>query len=82
MKFQIVGPDNKVALDGRWMPVDLKSFGWHPAYHAVQFEDEIGEIEFTAPLGGAKPPNMRINRDQLHAMFGPLIEHVKSAFGG
>ena len=43
--------------------------------HAVQFEDEIGEIEFTAPLSGAKPPNMRINRDQLHAMFGPLIEH-------
>ena len=78
MKFQVIAPDNKAAIDGEWFPVNLAAFGWHPAYHAVQFDGERGEVEWVAPLGGAKPANVRINRDQLTAMFGPLIEHTRT----
>lgn len=78
MKFQIIGPDNRAALDGKWVNVNLAAFGWHPAYHAVQFDEANGggHIEWTK-VGGVTPPNQSINRDQLFAMFGPLIEHVR-----
>lgn len=79
MKLQIVGPDNRAALDGKWFPVNLAAFGWHPAYHAVQFDEErgSGHIEWVK-AGGVTPPNQAITRDQLFAMFGPLIEHLRT----
>lgn len=77
MKFQIIAPDNRVAIDGEWLIVDLKAFNWHPAYHAVQFDGDAGEVEWVA-MGGNKPPGMPINRDQLYAMFGPIVEHAQT----
>lgn len=79
MKIQIVGPDNQAAIDGEWFPVNLAAFGWHPAYHAVYYNDAQGggHIEWVS-AGGITPPNQAISRDQLLAMFGPIIEHTRT----
>jgi hypothetical protein len=79
MKLKIIGPDNRVVIDGETFPVNLAAFGWHPAYHAVQYDDDTGsgEVEWR-PMGGVSPPNIKINRDQLMGMFGGVVEHTKN----
>lgn len=79
MKLQIIGPDNRVILDGEAFPVNLSAFGWHPAYHAVQYDDAKGggEVEL-ASIGGVSPPNIKIDRDQLMSMFGGVVEHTRT----
>lgn len=78
MKFQIVGPDNRAALDGEWFDLDLASLDWHPAYYAVQFDDDKGgEVEWVR-AGSVTPPNLKIDRDQFLGMFGGVVAHVRT----
>jgi hypothetical protein len=83
MKIQIIGPDNRAAIDGQWVDVKLAAFPcWHPAYHAVFFDDDTGagHIEWVR-AGGVTPPNMPVTRDQVTAMFGPIVDHVRATVG-